>query len=98
MTRSLGFFKILLFLLCAHFLFVDPLYTIEDKFIQKNGPGIHHLCFRVKDISAKQAELEDKGYRFIYDKPFAGAGNCTVNFIHPKSMDGVLIEISEKSE
>ena len=66
------------------------------KFIQKNGAGIHHLCFKVKDVIQKQKELEAKGMRFIATKPFAGANNCLVNFIHPKSMNGVLIEISQK--
>lgn len=65
------------------------------KFISKNGAGIHHLCFRVKDILTKQKELEEKGYRMIYATPKKGANNCLVNFIHPKSSGGVLIEISE---
>lgn len=71
--------------------------TIQ-KFIDKNGQGIHHLCFRVKDVNEKQKELTSKGMKFIYDKPFIGAGNCLVNFIHPKSMNGVLVEISQKLE
>lgn len=71
--------------------------TIQ-KFIDKNGQGIHHLCFRVKDVNEKQKELMSKGMKFIYDKPFIGAGNCLVNFIHPKSMNGVLVEISQKLE
>lgn len=66
------------------------------KFIEKKGPGIHHLCFRVKDISQKQDELTSKGYKFIYPTPQKGAGGCLVNFIHPKSSGGVLIEISQK--
>ena len=68
------------------------------KFISKNGEGIHHLCFRVKDVKAKQLELEKKGIRFIGEKPFEGANNCLVNFIHPKSMNGVLVELSQKLE
>jgi methylmalonyl-CoA/ethylmalonyl-CoA epimerase len=68
------------------------------KFIEKNGEGIHHLCFQVKDIRKKQLELEKKGIRFIKDEPFQGANNCLVNFIHPKSMGGVLIELSEKGQ
>lgn len=67
-----------------------------QKFIDRKGPGIHHICFTVPDVKAKQEELEAKGFRFIYDEPFLGAGNCLVNFIHPKSMGGVLIEISQK--
>ncbi len=66
------------------------------KFIAKKGPGIHHLCFRVKDVLQKQNDLEAKGFKFISQKPFEGANNCLVNFIHPKSMNGVLVEISQK--
>lgn len=66
------------------------------KFIEKKGPGIHHLCFRVENIENKEKELRAKGFLFIYEKPQAGAGNCLVNFIHPKSTGGTLIEISEK--
>ncbi len=66
------------------------------KFIEKKGPGIHHLCFRVPDVLTKQQELAEKGFKFIYEKPFEGANDCLVNFIHPKSMNGVLVEISQK--
>ena len=64
------------------------------KFIASRGEGLHHLCFKVKDVKAKQAELEKLGYRFIYPELRVGAGGCLVNFIHPKSTGGVLIEIS----
>ena len=47
-----------------------------------------------KDIFKKMDELKQKGYRLIYDEPQIGAGDCLVNFIHPKSAGGVLIEIS----
>ncbi|MBL7665870.1 MAG: methylmalonyl-CoA epimerase [Bacteriovoracaceae bacterium] len=66
------------------------------KFIQKKGEGIHHLCFRVEDVKAKQKELAAKGYRFIYEKPVPGADHCLVNFIHPSSTGGILIELSQK--
>lgn len=67
-----------------------------QKFIDKKGPGIHHLCFRVPDVISKQKELEAQGINFINKEPFVGANNCLVNFIHPKSMNGVLIELSQK--
>jgi methylmalonyl-CoA/ethylmalonyl-CoA epimerase len=67
-----------------------------QKFLDKNGPGIHHLCFRVEDIVKKSEELTSKGYRLLYEAPRVGAGNCLVNFIHPKTADGVLIELSQK--
>lgn len=65
-------------------------------FIAKKGPGIHHICFRVKDVKAKEEELRNKGFKLLYEAPKKGAGNCLVNFIHPKSTGGVLVEISEK--
>jgi methylmalonyl-CoA/ethylmalonyl-CoA epimerase len=64
-------------------------------FIQKKGPGIHHLCFKVTDVKSKCLELKKKGYQFIYPEPVEGAGHCLVNFIHPKTTGGVLIELSQ---
>ncbi len=66
------------------------------QYLLKKGPGIHHLCFRVPDVEAKCKELAAGGVKLIYDKPRPGANNCLVNFIHPKSTGGVLIELSEK--
>jgi methylmalonyl-CoA epimerase len=66
-----------------------------QKFIEKNGEGIHHLCFKVPDVTLKTKELKDLGYVLIYPDPISGANNCLVNFIHPKSTGGVLIEISQ---
>lgn len=65
------------------------------KFLEKNGEGIHHLCFKVADVIKKGEELRALGYTLIYEIPVAGANNCLVNFVHPKSSGGVLIEISE---
>lgn len=80
----------------AHIELLEP--TSDEsaiaKFIASKGEGIHHLCFKVSDINQKQKELEAKGYRFIYPSPKAGAGGCMVNFMHPKTTGGVLIEIS----
>ena len=67
-----------------------------SKFLSKKGPGIHHLCFKVPDIEAKCKELKEKGFRLLYDEPQEGAHSCRVNFIHPKSTGGVLIEISQR--
>lgn len=66
-----------------------------QKFIEKNGEGIHHLCFKVPDVQKKSEEMVALGYKLIHEKPFLGANNCLVNFIHPKSAGGVLIEISQ---
>jgi len=69
-----------------------------QKFIDKNGEGIHHLCFRTEDVNKKCGELKSKGYKLIYETPVEGAHGALVNFVHPKSTGGVLIEISQKKE
>lgn len=82
----------------AHIELLQPTSTESTihKFIESKGEGIHHLCFKVKDVLSKTQELASKGYRFIYPEPRIGAGGCLVNFIHPKSTGGVLIEISQR--
>jgi methylmalonyl-CoA/ethylmalonyl-CoA epimerase len=67
------------------------------KFIQKRGPGIHHLSFRVEkgELDPLCARLQAEGYRLIYDKPRDGAHEMRINFIHPASAGGMLIEIME---
>ena len=76
--------------------------TTEDstiaKFIEKRGEGIHHLCFRVDDIEAHLTKLKSQGYRLINEAPVPGAHGCRVAFLHPSAGNGVLIELSEKSE
>lgn len=71
-----------------------PIHT----YLEKKGPGLHHLCFRVSNIVEKENELRQKGYVLLYPAAKAGANHCLVNFIHPKSTGGVLIEISQKME
>ena len=65
------------------------------RFLEKHGPGIHHLCFRVRDVAAKCEELRGCGLALVYEAPAKGAHNCLINFIHPKSTGGVLIELSQ---
>lgn len=65
------------------------------KFLDKRGPGIHHICLRVKGIDSLVESLKAKGVQMIDDKPKKGAHDCRVAFIHPKSTGGVLIELSE---
>jgi len=66
------------------------------KFIEKRGEGIHHICFRVDDIEAQLARLQQQGYRLINESPVQGAHGCRVAFLHPAAGNGVLIELSEK--
>jgi methylmalonyl-CoA/ethylmalonyl-CoA epimerase len=63
------------------------------KFLQKRGPGIHHVAVRVTDIRASLAQLKEKGTRLIDETPRTGAGGCLVAFIHPSSANGVLLEL-----
>jgi len=66
-----------------------------QSFLDKKGGGLHHICFQSDDIEADMARLKEKGYLFLSDEPKSGAHNTRVAFIHPKSTDGVLIEIAE---
>ena len=68
------------------------------QYLEKRGPGIHHLCFRSDNLDEDVVNLKDKGYRFLSDEPSIGAHNTRVIFIHPKSCDGVLIELNEYPE
>jgi methylmalonyl-CoA/ethylmalonyl-CoA epimerase len=65
-------------------------------FLDKRGPGIHHLCFAVDDIEGMLEELSREGYRLIHRSPVAGAGGKKVAFLHPEAGGGVLIELSEE--
>jgi methylmalonyl-CoA/ethylmalonyl-CoA epimerase len=66
--------------------------------LEKRGPGIHHLCFRSNNLDEDVVSLKGKGYQFLSDEPSIGAHNTRVIFIHPKSCDGVLIELNEYPE
>ena len=66
-----------------------------QKYIDKKGGGMHHLCFRSDDIDSDIERLKAKGYEFLSDAPSLGAHNCRVIFINPKSCDGVLVELNQ---
>jgi methylmalonyl-CoA/ethylmalonyl-CoA epimerase len=66
------------------------------KFIEAKGQGIQHLAFRVDDIEAALEEMKAKGMRLIDEKPRYGAGGARIAFLHPKSTNGVLIELCER--
>jgi methylmalonyl-CoA/ethylmalonyl-CoA epimerase len=63
------------------------------RFLEKRGPGIHHIAVGVTDIRATLAELKEKGVRLIDETPRLGTGGCLVAFIHPSAADGVLLEL-----
>ena len=66
------------------------------KYIEKKGEGIQHVAFQVENIEAALAELKEKGIRLIDEKPRKGAGGAMIAFLHPKSTNGVLVELCEK--
>ncbi len=66
------------------------------KFLEKRGPGIHHVALRVTDIQAALVQLKEKGTRLIDETPRVGAGGCLVAFIHPSSANGVLLELVQR--
>ncbi|SRR6266566_2190488 len=63
------------------------------KFLEKRGPGLHHVAVRVHDIHETLAGLKAKGARLIDETPRAGAGDCLVAFVHPSAAGGVLLEL-----
>lgn len=73
----------------------DPNSAIS-KFIEKKGEGIHHLAFEVEDIHAEMERLQGEGFRLINDAPKKGADNKLVCFLHPKSSNGVLVELCQE--
>ncbi|OCF90253.1 methylmalonyl-CoA epimerase [Nocardia brasiliensis] len=65
------------------------------KFIDRNGPGLQQLAYRVTDIDAVCAHLHNRGLRLLYEAPRSGTADSRINFIHPKDAGGVLIELVE---
>ncbi|HKH49472.1 MAG TPA: methylmalonyl-CoA epimerase [Thermoanaerobaculia bacterium] len=84
----------------THIELLEPL--SEDspvgKFLAKRGPGIHHLCLASDDLRADDAKLRTAGFQVLRPEPTRGAGGCWVQFLHPKSTGGVLLELSEADE
>lgn len=68
------------------------------KFLERRGPGIHHLCLASDDVHGADAALRAAGVDLLRPAPTRGAGGCWVQFVHPKSAGGVLLEISEEPE
>lgn len=70
----------------------DPI----SKFIEKRGPGIHHICFKVADVDEAAASLRADGYEFVTDAPYEGAHGSRVIFMKPSSTFGALIELIQE--
>jgi methylmalonyl-CoA/ethylmalonyl-CoA epimerase len=79
----------------THIELLEPLSSDSPvgKFLEKRGPGIHHIAIGVSDIRVTLAELKDKGLRLIDETPRLGTGGCLVAFVHPSSANGVLLEL-----
>lgn len=65
------------------------------RFLEKNGPGIHHIAYEVEDIEAAIAHMKDQGARMIDEIPRNGAHSTQIAFVHPKSSNGVLTELCQ---
>jgi methylmalonyl-CoA/ethylmalonyl-CoA epimerase len=63
------------------------------KFLDRSGPGVQQVAYRVEDIEAVSRTLRERGLRLLYDEPRRGTSNSRVNFVHPKDAGGVLIEL-----
>ncbi|MGB3367092.1 MAG: methylmalonyl-CoA epimerase [Acidaminobacteraceae bacterium] len=66
------------------------------KFIEKNGEGVQHLAFKVENIEEAIQDMLDKGMRMIDEKPRYGAGGAKIAFMHPKSTNRVLVELTQR--
>jgi methylmalonyl-CoA/ethylmalonyl-CoA epimerase len=65
------------------------------KFLDKRGPGLQQLAYRVSDLDELTRRMTEQGIRLLYDTPARGTANSRINFIHPKDAGGVLIELVE---
>ncbi|GAA2733122.1 methylmalonyl-CoA epimerase [Pedococcus aerophilus] len=63
------------------------------KFLDRSGPGVQQVAYRVEDVEAVSTILRERGLRLLYDAPRRGTSNSRVNFIHPKDAGGVLVEL-----
>jgi methylmalonyl-CoA/ethylmalonyl-CoA epimerase len=73
---------------------LSPESTIA-KFLDRNGPGVQQVAYRVEDVEAVSQTLRERGVRLLYDAPRRGTSNSRVNFVHPKDAGGVLVELVE---
>ena len=65
------------------------------RFLDRSGPGIQQLAYRVADIDAACAALREKGVRLLYDAPRRGTADSRINFVHPRDAGGILVELVE---
>lgn len=68
------------------------------KFIEKKGEGIHHIAFEVDDIHGEMIRLKKEGFQLLNDEPKTGADNKLICFLHPKTTNGVLVELCQEKK
>jgi methylmalonyl-CoA/ethylmalonyl-CoA epimerase len=73
---------------------LSPASTIA-KFLDRNGPGLQQVAYRVDDVDSVSAILRERGVRLLYDAPRPGTAGSRINFVHPKDARGVLVELVE---
>jgi len=73
---------------------LSPKSTIAS-FLDRSGPGVQQVAYRVADLDAVSATLRERGLRLLYDAPRRGTADSRVNFIHPKDAGGILVELVE---
>jgi len=76
---------------------LTPQSTIA-AFLDRSGPGVQQVAYRVVDLDAVSGTLRERGLRLLYDAPRRGTSNSRVNFIHPKDAGGILVELVEPAE
>jgi methylmalonyl-CoA/ethylmalonyl-CoA epimerase len=64
-------------------------------FLDRSGPGVQQVAYRVEDVDAVSATLRERGMRLLYDEPRRGTAGSRINFIHPKDAGGILVELVE---
>lgn len=70
--------------------------SVINRFIEKKGEGIHHLAFEVEDINKEMQRLQNDGFQLLNTEPKAGADNKLICFLHPKSTNGILVELCQE--
>ena len=68
------------------------------RFLDRRGPGIHHVCFATPDVDGEQLRLREAGFEVLKARPERGAGGCWIQFVHPRSAGGVLVELAQHPE
>lgn len=76
---------------------LGPMTTVA-RFLERRGPGLHHIAYRTTDLAAELRRLEAAGIQLIDTEPRPGAGGHSVAFLHPSSTGGILVELVERAD